>query len=285
MSLSRRRFLALSAAAAAGATFFDAPRVLEAAGLNLADDPWGGFPLGAQSYSLREFNTVEALRHIQGMGLHFAEFYPKHLDPAASDEQIAETQKLLRSAKVKLSGHGVHPFTKDHEQNKKLFDFARRAGIKVLTANPEYDAFDSLEKLVAEYDIRIAIHNHGPGHLYDKIADVVKAVDGKHKWIGACVDTGHFLRSGEDPVKAVRELGPRVFAAHIKDDVELGRGSKNVVIGMGKLDVVGLFKALRQIKFPADGALSLEYEANPQNPIDDMKACLAVAKEAIAKSA
>lgn len=285
MSLSRRRFLSLSAAAAAGATFFDVPRILSAAGLNLADDPWGGFPLGAQSYSLREFNTVEAVRHIQGMGLHFVEFYPKHLDPAASHEQIAETQKLLKSADIKISGHGVHGFTKDHEQNKKLFDFAKKIGVKVITANPEPDSFDSLDKLVAEYDIRIAIHNHGPGALYDKIDSVVKAVEGRHKWIGSCVDTGHFLRSGEDPVKAVRDLGPRVFAAHIKDDVELGRGSKNVVIGKGKLDVVGLFKALRAIKFPADGALSLEYEANPKNPIDDMKACLAVAKDAIARSA
>jgi sugar phosphate isomerase/epimerase len=285
MSLSRRRFLNLSAAAAAGATFFDVPRILSAAGLNLADDPWGGFPLGVQSYSLRNYNTVEAVRHIQGMGLHFAEFYAKHLDPAASDEQIDETQKLLADAGVKLSGHGVHGFSKDHEKNKKLFDFARKIGVKVITADPEYDAFDSLDKLVAEYDIRIAIHNHGPGQLYDKIESVAKAVKGRHKWIGACVDTGHFLRSGEDPVKAVRELGPRVFAAHVKDDVELGRGSKNVVIGKGKLDVVGLFKALREIKFPADGSLSLEYEANPQNPIDEMKACLAVAKEAIAKSA
>ena len=283
--LSRRRFLALSAAAAAGATFFDAPRILSAAGLNLADDPWGGFPLGVQSYSLRNFNTVECIRHIQGMGLHYAEFYSKHLDPKATDEQINETQKLLESAGIKLAGHGVHGFTKDHEANKKLFDFAKKIGVKVITANPEKDAFDSLDKLVAEYDIRIAIHNHGPGALYDSIDSVVQAVKGRHKWIGACVDCGHFLRSGEDPVKAVHELGPRVFGAHIKDDVELGRGSKNVVIGKGKLDVVGLFKALRAIKFPADGSLALEYEANPENPIDDMKACLAVAKEAIAKSA
>src|SRR5688500_13523685 len=283
MSLSRRRFLAVSAAAAAGATLFDVPRVLQAAGLNLADDPWGGFPLGAQSYSLREFNTVECVRHLQGMGLHYVEFFAKHLDPAASDEQIAETQKLLKDADIKISGHGVHGFSKDHEANLRLFQFAKKIGVKVITADPAPDSFDSLERLVADFDVRIAIHNHGPGHRYDKIADVAKAVEGRHKSIGACVDTGHFLRSGEDPVKAVRELGPRVFAAHIKDDVELGRGSKNVVIGKGKLDVVGLFKALKEVKFPADGSLSLEYEANPANPIDDMKACLVVSKEAIAK--
>ena len=285
LSLSRRRFLALSTAAAVGATFFDAPRVLSAAGLNLADDPWGGFPLGVQSYSLRNFNTVEAVRHIQGMGLHYAELFSKHLDPKASDDQITETLKLLEDAGIKLAGHGVHGFTKDHEANKKLFEFARKAGVKVITANPEKDAFDSLDKLVAEYDIKIAIHNHGPGQLYDSIDSVVQAVKGRHKWVGACVDCGHFLRSGEDPVKAVRTLGPRVFGAHIKDDVELGKSSKNVVLGKGKLDVVGLFQALREIKFPADGSLALEYEANPDNPIADMKACLAVAKEAIAKSA
>ena len=285
LSLSRRRFLALSTAAAVGATFFDAPRVLSAAGLNVADDPWGGFPLGVQSYSLRNFNTVEAVRHIQGMGLHYAELYSKHLDTKASDDQIKETLKLLEDAGIKLAGHGVHGFTKDHEANKKLFEFARKAGVKVITANPEKDAFDSLDKLVAEYDIKIAIHNHGPGQLYDSIDSVVQAVKGRHKWVGACVDCGHFLRSGEDPVKAVRTLGPRVFGAHIKDDVELGKASKNVVLGKGKLDVVGLFQALREIKFPADGSLALEYEANPDNPIADMKACLAVAKEAIAKSA
>lgn len=283
--LSRRRVLALSAAAAAGATLFDAPQILSAAGLVADKDPWGGFPLGIQSYSLRDFNTEDAIRHIQGLGLHYAELFGKHLSTTATDQELAATLKLLKDAGIKISGHGVHGFTKNDDANRKLFEFAKRAGIKIITANPEYDSFDSLDKLVAEYDIKIAIHNHGPQQLYDKIESVAKAVKGRHKWIGACVDTGHFIRSGEDPVKAVTELGERVFALHIKDDVERGTGSKNVVIGKGNLDVVGLFKALRQIKFPADGDLSLEYEANPANPIADIKACLEVAQEAIAKSA
>jgi len=221
------------------------------------------------------------------MGVHYTEFYGKHLDPKASEEKIAETLKLLEGAKIKLAGHGVHAFSKDHEKNKALFDFAKKAGVKVITANPEKDAFDSLEKLVAEYDIRIAIHNHGPtDRLYNKLEQVTSAVKGRDKRIGACVDCGHYLRSGEDPVKCVLELGDRVYGVHIKDEKETNtEKSDNVVIGKGHLDVVGLFKALKQIKFPADGALSLEYEANPSNPIDDMKACLEVAKEAIAKVA
>ncbi len=282
-SLSRRRFLALSTAAAAGATFCQIPQVLRAAKL-AGDDPFDGWPIGVQSYSLRNFNTLEAIRHIQGMGLHYAEFYSKHLALNASDDQIAETKKLLASAEITLNAHGVSGFTKDHEANRKVFAFAKRAGIKNITANPQPDAFDSLDKLVAEYDIRICIHNHGPGALFDKISSVLDAVEGRDPRIGACVDTGHFIRSGEDPVEAVRRIKDRVFACHLKDDTHKGdKGSHNVVIGKANLDVPGMFKALRDIKFPADGSISLEYEANPDNPIDDMKQCVAVIRESLAK--
>ncbi len=285
VSLSRRRFLALSTAAAAGATLFDVPQVLKAAGLADEKDPYGGLPMGVQSYSLRAFNTLEAVRHIEGMGLHHAEFYSKHLDPKASDGQIEETKKLLEKAEIKLVSHGVTGFTKNHDANRQVFEFARKAGIRNITANPQPDSFDSLDKLVAEFEIRIAIHNHGPGALYDSIESVQKAIHDRHKLIGACVDTGHFIRSGEDPVKAVLELGDRVYGVHVKDDEYKGdKRTHNVVIGKANLDVVGLFKALKKIKFPADGGLSLEYEANMQNPIDDMKQCLAVAREAIAQA-
>ncbi len=274
---TRRRFLALTTAAAAGATIFDVPDILA------ADDPYRGLPIGVQSFSLRNYNVVEAVRHIQGMGLHFVEFFSKHLSPQATDQQLAENRKLLERAKVSISAHGVNRFSKDHAANRKVFEFAKRAGVRNITANPTLDAFDSLDKLVAEYNIRIAIHNHGPGALYDTIESVKKAVQGRHKLIGACVDTGHFIRSKEDPVKAVHELGPRVFGVHMKDEAKREKKSHNVVIGSGHLDVLGLFKGLKKVGFPADGSLSLEYEANPTNPIDDMKQCLAVAREAIAK--
>ncbi len=286
-SLSRRRFLTLSAAAA-GATWFDAPQILQAAALADAKDAWGGFPVGVQSYSLRNFKVPEAIRHLQGMGVHYVEFATGHLPPTSTDEQIAETKKLLEAADIKMSGHGVSAFNKDHEKNKHIFDFAKRLGIRTITANPQPDAetFASLDKLVAEYDMKIAIHNHGPGALYDKLDGVVKIIKDHDKRIGACVDCGHFLRSGEDPVKCVLELNDRVYGVHMKDEKETNtKASANTILGKGHLDVVGLFKALRKIKFPADGALSLEYEANPMNPIDDMKACLEAVKEAIAKSA
>ncbi len=286
LNLSRRKFLALTSAAAAGATFFDAPQVLRAAGLADKKDPYGGFPMGAQSYSLRKFNVHDAIRHLQGMGLHHVEFFNAHLNVNSTDEQIAALKKVLDKADISISAHGVNGFNKNHDANRKIFDFAKRAGIRTITANPTRDSFDSLDKLVEEYGIRIAIHNHGPGALYDKAKDTIDAIKDHHKLIGACVDTGHYIRSAEDPAEVVLALGDRVYGVHVKDDTHKGdRGSHNVVIGEANLDVVALFKALRKVKFPADGSLSLEYEANADNPMEDMKQCLVVAREAIAKSA
>lgn len=276
----RRQFLQWGSAVTAGVMLGTVPRLRGAD----AKDPWRGWPIGVQSYSLREFNTHDAVRHIQGMGVHFVEFFSKHLSTEASAEQIAETKKLLADAQITLNAHGVNRFTKDHEANRRLFVFAKQSGIRNITADPDPDSFESLDKLCAEYDIRICIHNHGPNHRYNKIADVLQAVKDHHPHVGACVDCGHFIRTKEDPIKAVHELKGRVFALHLKDDTKQDGGSHNVVLGQAHLDVPGLFKALRETNFPKDGSLSLEYEANPANPIDDMKACLEVVKEALAKT-
>lgn len=282
MSLSRRYFL--GAAAAAAVPLLTSSR-LSAHSLLGRQDDFGGFPLGVQSYSLRNFDLQQCLRQIQELGLHFVEFYSKHMPLEINAEQLAATRKLLATAGVQVNAHGVSDFSKDHEANRKIFEFAKFVGVKNLTANPAKDSFDSLDKLCAEYNVRICIHNHGPGALYDKISDVASIVKDRHPNIGACIDTGHFIRSAEDPVKAVHELKGRVFALHVKDEAEQKPNSHNVIIGQGHLDLVGLFKALRETGFPKDGSISLEYEAKPENPLEDMKACVTAAKEAIAKLA
>ena len=279
--VNRRGFLQHTAALAAAATGASLSGTLSSAAVT--DDPYRGLPIGVQSYSLRNYDVQQAIRHIQGLGVHFVEFSLQHLPLDSSPEQIAQLQARLKQAELAISGHGVNEFSADHAANRRVFEFAHKLGIRNLPANPKPDSFDSLERLVEEYNIRIAIHNHGPGALYDKLDSVQQAVRNRHKLIGACVDTGHTLRSNEDPVKWIHELGARVFALHVKDVAEKQDRTRNVVLGTGHLDVVGMFKALRDIKFPADGSLALEYEANPENPIDEMKECIAVAKEAIAK--
>jgi sugar phosphate isomerase/epimerase len=274
---TRRHFLAAGAAAVA-CGYLGGDRVTAA-------DPFQGWPIGVQSYSLREFSAEDAIRHMQGLGIHYVELFGKHLAVDATDDQISAFKKLLDTAQIKISAHGVSGFTKDHAANQKLFEFAKRAGFNTITADPAPDSFSSLEKLVDQYKIRIAIHNHGPNHRYDKLDQVAGALEGKHPLIGACVDTGHVIRTRQDPVQWVRTLKSRVWALHIKDDIKQDGGSQNVVLGKGHLDVVGLFRALKDIQFPRDGSISLEYEANPQNPLEEMRACLDVTRDAIAKVA
>jgi inosose dehydratase len=282
-TLRRRTFLRWTALGAAGAALFDLREVL-AEGVPGPQRDYAWLPMGIQSYSLRHFKVNEALKHIQVLGLHHVELFDAHFPAASTPDAIAEMLKKVRTMDIAISGHGVNRFSKDHEMNRKLFEFANRAGIRNISADPDPDSFDSLEKLVAEYGIRIAIHNHGPGHRYDKVADVQKAVNGRHAWIGACADLGHFIRSGEDPVKAIHDLGSRIFGIHLKDFADKKKDAAGVVLGKGHLDLAGVFRALREVRFPADGALSLEYEEKAEQPMDDLRQCLAAAAEGARKA-
>jgi len=163
-----------------------------------------------------------------------------------------------------------------------VFEFAKAAGIRILSADPAPEAFASLDELVREFDIRIAIHNHGPRHRYNKVIDVLQAIEKHDERIGACADLGHFIRSGEKPVEVIRALKGRLYGIHLKDFQDMQEKTKGVILGKGHLDVPAVFAALDQVGFPADGALSLEYEENPKDPLADIRECLAVAKAAIA---
>jgi sugar phosphate isomerase/epimerase len=276
--MNRRTFVGLSAAAA-GAACLRWPRV--AAG---DTESFGGFTLGVQSYSLRGYSAADAMQHAADLGFKHVEFYPGHFPLDSTDEQIDERKSTMSGLGMAILGHGVNGFDADHEANRRIFEFAKKAGIKNLSADPSPDSFDSLDKLVAEYDIRIAIHNHGPSARYDKVVDVLKAVETHHPLIGACADLGHFIRSGEDPVEVIRLLKGRLFGIHLKDFAEQKSETKGVIIGRGHLNVDGVFQALRQVEFPIDGCLSLEYEENPDDPIADIRECLAIATEAATKA-
>ena len=270
---SRRNFLCTSLGAVGVCTLPFARRA------KAADEKgrYGGFLMGLQSYSLRAFGVDEALQHIADLGLHSVEFFNAHFDVKSSDQQIADIKAKTEKLGIRILGHGVNPFTNDHEANRRWFEFAKKAGIKNISADPTEDAFESLDKLVAEYNIRIAIHNHGPGARYDKVADVLNAIKGHHELIGACADLGHYIRSDEDPVRVINLLKGRLYGIHLKDFAERTAQTKGVILGEGHLDVEGVFRALKKVDFPADGCLSLEYEENPKNPLDDIKACLAAA--------
>lgn len=271
---SRRRFLSACGGLAAAAML---PRPNRAVAADTSP-----LHLGIQLYSLRGYPVDEALQHAKDLGFQFVEFYPGMYPITSTPEQIAAMNKRLAELGLTISGHGVHAFSGDAPANRKVFDFAKAAGIKILGADPAPEAFDSLDDLVKEFDIRIAIHNHGPKHRYNKVVDVLRAIEGRDERIGACADLGHFIRSAEKPTEVIRLLKGRLYGIHLKDFEEMQDKTKGVILGRGHLDVPAVFAALEQVGFPADGALSLEYEENPKNPLDDIRECLRVAQEALA---
>jgi inosose dehydratase len=279
--LSRRQLLK---AAAAGVAAAAVPRMVLA---NDEKDPYLGLKMGMQSYSLRAFDTPTALRHTRELGLKYWESFPKHFPVTTLPKNIAEGKAQLKDSGITLMAYGVVDFDAKETSARQKFDFAKAMGITSLSANPRKNkaTFDLLDKLVAEYDIAIAIHNHGPHALYSKISDVADIVKDRHPKIGACVDTGHYLRSDENPVEALERLSNRLYGVHLKDVrtvTENGRRKKIfTIVGQGDLDVLGCLRVLKKLNY--QGCLAVEYEENEQNPLSDIAVSLAAVREAAAK--
>ena len=260
------------------------------------DDPFGGFKLGVQSYTFREFDLEQCLKRMKDMGLHYIELYQKHAPLGATPEQIKAILGLCKDYGVTPVCWGVQTFTKDHDANKKVFEFGKAMSLMSFSADPDPDAFDSLDKLCEEYRIGIGIHPHGPQgarlHRWHSAEIILDAVKNHNPLIGSCLDTGHLIRSdilGKhlDPAQQIRLMGARNFGIHLKDNDNeaekrgVGGGNSNVVFGKGALDVPAVLRALRDVKFK--GYISIEYEAHADDPSQDMKDCVAVFKDSVKK--
>lgn len=242
--------------------------------------------LGLQSYTFRNFKLERSLQFMQKLGIQHAEFFKNHIPLNSSPDQLKAILSLCKEYQVKPAAFGVEKFTNDMENNRKLFEFARKLGIKVLTADPDPDSFDNLDKLCEEFKIAIAIHPHGPVggnkmHRWYSAEIIMKAVKDHHPLIGSCLDTGHLIRSAQmgyklDPAAEIRTMGARNFGIHLKDHDN--QRKTDVICGKGVLDVKAVFQALREVDFKY--MVSLEYEANPANPYDDVAACFEIMKQA-----
>ncbi|MFP6581591.1 MAG: TIM barrel protein [Candidatus Hydrogenedentota bacterium] len=261
-TMTRRDFLKVAGVSTATAG-------LMMAGLPTVDAyaPYGDLRMGIQSYSLRHFSFEEALKRTNELGLKHIELFSGHLDHnTATPQQIKDAKSRMSDLDITPDAYGVSPFSRDEGADRKIFDFGAELGLISLSADPTKSAFDTLDKLVDEYKIPIAIHNHGPNHHWGKPEVILDAIKDHHKLIGLCADTGHFLRADVDPIKAIKILRGRVFGLHVKDFVS---EHKEVIAGDGKLDIKALVKELKKQKFK--GTCSIEYENNPEDPMEDIR--------------
>jgi sugar phosphate isomerase/epimerase len=287
--LTRRGFVQAGAAGALGAAGLPAS-AQAGQRKNEKKDPFGGFIIGVQSYSFRNFGLEQALTRTRDLGLHFIEFFRNHVPLTSTEDQIKAVRNTCFKYDITPIAFGVESFSKDHAANRRVFEFARKLGVRYLSADPSPDSFDSLDKLVSEFGIAIAIHPHGPAgkqlHRWYSAEVIMQAVGKHHRLIGTCLDTGHLIRSAQapfnrklDPAQQIRHMGARNFGLHLKDHDNQKR--TDVVFGRGVLNVPEVLRALREVKF--QGYISIEYEANPNNPSPDMQACIEVLKESVRK--
>ncbi|HEX3148821.1 MAG TPA: sugar phosphate isomerase/epimerase [Gemmataceae bacterium] len=282
--LSRRDMLRSGAAAIAAASF---PSLLTAKD----DEPVVGFTLAMQSYTFRNFKLDKAVAKIAECGVKHVEFFRGHVPVESTPEQIKAVSKLCGDSGITPVSFGVEGFSKDHDANKKKFDFGAALGVKCLTADPSKDSFDSLDKLCAEYKIAIGIHPHGPSggknrHQWWSAEVIMAAVKDHNELIGTCLDTGHLIRMAQlgemlDPVKQIHVMGKRNFGMHLKDHDN--KRKTDVIYGQdgGVLDVPGVLKALKEEMFK--GYIAIEYEAKPEEPTADVKELVKIVKESAKK--
>jgi sugar phosphate isomerase/epimerase len=281
---TRRHFLAAGCAAVGAATLGGAARAAGRASQE-KNASYGPFKMGLQSYSLRGLgqggrpDVQRALEATRDLGVHYWEAFPAHVPMMTDPQQIAERKRQFESCGVTMMGYGVVHLGKDAAADRKVFEFARAMGLKYLSASPEQGSFDDLDKLVEEFGVAVGIHNHGPGDRFSRIETIERAIKDHHPKIGCCIDTGHFLRSREDPVHAVEAFGRRVYGVHLKDVKD---AKVFTVLGRGDLRTVDLLKLLARNNY--DYCLAIEYEENPENPLDEIKDCLAEARRAIAEA-
>lgn len=243
-----------------------------------------GWRLGCQAYSFNRFTFFEAIDKNQSLGLRWIEAYPgqklsKETGDAVFDHNMSpEMQKLvlerLKAANIKLVNYGVVDLPNDEADCRKVFDFAKAMGIETIVSEPPKNAFDLLDKLVEEYSINVAIHNHPKPSRYWNFQEVLNATQGHSKRIGACADTGHWMRSGIVPLAAIKALEGRIISFHLKDLGVFGNpDAHDVPWGTGQADVKALLTEIKRQGFK--GVFSVEYEHNWNNSAPDIAQCVA----------
>lgn len=285
--LRRRSFLkragwTLAAASGAGqvATTIPASR---AAGVASTDRPPDGFVLGMAGYTFNKFAFQPTLEMLRQVDVHYLCIKDFHLPLASTDEEVAKFHATCGDFGVQ--GYGVGPiYMGSPEEVDRAFAYARRVGVATLVGVP-FDRVGEkrvasarllkvIEQRVREYDIRYAIHNHGPDmpELFPNAESVMEMIGDLDSRVGLCLDIGHQFRDGKDPVRAVRQFAERIHDIHLKNVTAPTKQGRAIELPRGEIDLVAFVRALRQINYR--GACGLEYEKDMSHPLTGIAECV-----------
>jgi sugar phosphate isomerase/epimerase len=222
------------------------------------------FHLGMAGWTFNKFDLQKTLETMKQLDVHYLCIKDFHLPLNSTDEEIAAFHQKL--SEYGVIGYGVGPiYMKSEAEADRAFAYAQRVGVKVLVGVPNYELLDYVEQKVKQYDIKLAIHLHGPDMpMYPNAEDIWNNVKDRDARMGMCLDIGHNLRYGSDSLSDLKKYHTRVFDIHLKDVTGTTKADKSVELGRGRIDFPLFIKLLR--KYNYTGSVSLEYEKDMSNP-------------------
>src|SRR5262245_41739375 len=278
---TRRHFLRHSALGAGLLAVAAGPARAMAALTKAPSESFHGLKIGMASYTFREFSLDDAIKMTRKAGVKYITLKDFHLPMKSSQAQREEARKKVVEGGLVLMGCGVVYMNNDENEIRAAFDYAKQAGMPTMVCSPDPTALDLVEKFAKEYDIRIAIHNHGPGDKkYPSPLDVFRLVKDRDSRMGICMDVGHTVRIGQDPVAVINECASRLYDFHMKDVTAAVKEGKAIEVGKGIIDIPGVLKALLKIKYSYH--VALEYQANSASPMPGVLGSYAYIRKVLA---
>lgn len=226
-----------------------------------------GFTIGVCSYTFREFQRKMAIDLMKQMGVRVISAKDVHLAYSLSPDELRTAADEFRKAGFMLASAGNTDLkSEDPAVLRRYFEYARICGIPMLVAAPTHATLPQVEKLAREFDIKVAIHTHGPEDpnfpVPKVVLDAVKNMDSR---MGLCMDVGHSMRGGADVVAEIASAGPRLFDIHMKDLKDRRGEDSQCAVGEGVMPVVEIFRQLLKGRYR--GSVNLEYEIDSENPL------------------
>jgi sugar phosphate isomerase/epimerase len=288
LRIKRRDFLKTSSLLVAGTALGTPAWAAEKAPCSSPAAEAMGWRVGVAQYTFRRFSLYEALDMTAKLGIRNIEpAFFLALDKARPELKVNEdlAPEVRKELKQKLADTGVtisafySNLNTDAEQAKRIFNFCREMGIAAIVAEPVAEAFDMIEKFCNEYEINLAVHNHpqrpgAPAYKYWTPENVLAVCKGRGPRIGACCDTGHWVRSGLDAVECLKKMEGRIRGFHLKDVQEKGVvEARDVPLGEGKADYTAVLTELKRQGYR--GVMTIEYEHDSPELMDDVARCVA----------
>lgn len=229
-------------------------------------DPWRGLKIGVATYTLRQMPREQAIKAVRRVGLQHVSIKDSHMPmKTTAEERKTIVQEFVAAGITPLSCGNIG-MSNQPESMRNAFQYAKDAGIPIIVCRPDPVSLPALDALVKEFDIRLAIHNHGPEEkAYPTPHEVWKLVEKYDPRIGFCIDVGHTARGGADPAECIRKYRDRVYDIHLKDIHVLAGNGRPIEVGRGALDIKGILLALVEIKFT--GNVGFEYEKDAADPL------------------